>query len=361
MTFNPQMLILARESRRMTQKALASASGTSQATVSRSEAGIDRPSSTTIETWASALRYPPALFEQRPSVPPFPKTFLFRKRASLSKTDRGAITSAIEIRQMHAATLARSVELPDVDVSAVTLSRDVPTAAEAARFLRATWRIPPGPITDLSKIVEDHGIVVTRLSGLSNAFSGLSIVDSTNETPPMIFVSADAPGDRDRWTIAHELGHIVMHHHLRELPEECEPEADEFAQEFLMPAHEIRYQISPRAALDDLAQLKRHWRCSMQSILMRGRTVGRIPEAQEKRLWKIISMMGYRRQEPNPLALEETTLISEMIRVHLEDLGYSVEDLARTLCLLEDELRSIYLSNSGTAPHAPTAPRLRLV
>jgi Zn-dependent peptidase ImmA (M78 family)/transcriptional regulator with XRE-family HTH domain len=364
MDFNPQMLILARESRKMTQKMLCASSGVSQATISRSEAGVDRPTASTIEAWAAALRYEPALFHQRPGTPPLPKTYLFRKKAALKKADQGAITSTIEIRQMQVEALARAVDLPDPDVPVVYLGRDVKTPEDAARFLRAAWRIAPGPIPDLCSVVEDHGIAVTRVRGASEAFAGLSIYQQGSSVPPMMVVSADVAGERDRYTIAHELGHIIMHHHLAALPEKCEDEADAFAREFLMPAHEIRFQISPRASLADLAQLKLHWRCSMQALLMRGRTVGRISEAHEKRLWKLINVMGYKRQEPNSFPLEPTSMVAELVRVHVEELDFSVADVARALWLQEDEFRAVFMDGAETAPQAPAPPpraQLRLV
>lgn len=364
---NPRMLMLARDSRRMTQKGLAEASNTSQSSVSRAEAGLDRPSRATVDAWAAVLRYEPALFEQADSTV-LPRTPLFRKRAALKKADTDATAALLHIRCRQVDAMARAVEIPEESVPKVNLDKEGWTPSQAAQWVRAKWRLPPGPVENMARLVEDHGIVVARLGGVGDAFMGVSIVEAGHH--PIMLVSSDAPGCRDRWTLAHELGHIVLHHHRdNDVLEDCEPEADEFASEFLMPAHEIRHQFGPRLGLAELAQLKRHWRTSMQALLMRARQVRRISDAQEDRLWRLISARGYRRQEPVDIGVDQVEIIDEMVRVHLEELGFSVADLAKALWLREEEFRQIFLGGRAPGPtgtdgasvDAGPKPRLRLV
>ena len=58
---------------------------------------------------------------------------------------------------------------------------------------------------------------------------------------PVILINATSPTDRKRLTIAHELGHLVLH--SVDVTEELEIEANWFAAEFLMPAEVIRPQL----------------------------------------------------------------------------------------------------------------------
>jgi Zn-dependent peptidase ImmA (M78 family)/transcriptional regulator with XRE-family HTH domain len=359
------MLILARESRRMTQKALAEASNTSQSSVSRAEAGVDRPSAAAAEAWASVLQYDPTFFEL-PDSTVLPRTPLFRKRAALRKIDTDAIAALVQIRCRQVDAMARAVEeIPDESVPKINLDAEGMTPAQAAQWVRAKWRLPAGPIENMARVVEDHGIVVARLGGVGDAFMGVSIVDAGH---PIVLVSSDAPGCRDRWTLAHELGHIVLHHHRdNALIEHCEEEADEFASEFLMPAHEIRHQFGPRLGLAEIGQLKRHWRTSMQALIMRAFQVRRISESQKERLFTLIGLRGYRRQEPIDVGVDEAEIIDEMVRVHMDELGFSVAELAKVLWLQQEEFRNVFLHGEGTGPgtagDGDTAPkpRLRLV
>jgi Zn-dependent peptidase ImmA (M78 family) len=161
--------------------------------------------------------------------------------------------------------------------------------------------------------------------------------------------------------MAHELAHIVLHHHLRATPEDCEEEADEFASEFLMPAHEIRHQFSARTNIAELAQLKLFWRTSMASLLRRGVSVGRITDAHATRLWKQLSVAGYRKHEPNEIEQETPTLLQEMMRVHVEELGYSIDDLATFLTTHREDVRAMYLGELEGPDRLTGRPHLRLV
>lgn len=363
MDFNPRMLILARESRRMTQKALAEASKTTQASVSRAEAGVHEPLPETIDAWAKALRYPASFFAHRTDAPPLPRTF-WRKQAKLGKTDQKEIEAAIALRCLHIQALARSVDVTEPNVPGLTIGVDIGSASEAARYMRSYWRMPSGPIEDLVALAEENGVMIARLPGMLG-FQGVSIRDNgRKDLPPTVFVSAADPADRERWTLAHELGHLILHHHLPATHEWSEDEADEFASEFLMPAHEIRLQFSWKTELAELAQMKLHWRVSMAALIRRGAALERIGKAQYTRLWKLMSRAGYRRTEPNPIPPEHPSMLGLFVRVHIEDLGFTVEELATLLALDVEDVRSMYLSlvpDLQPEPAEPPRPGLRLV
>ena len=78
--------------------------------------------------------------------------------------------------------------------------------------------------------------------------------------PVLFFVNVDSPADRVRYTLAHELGHMVLH--TTDLKDDAamEDEADEFAGAFLLPAEEIRPQLR-RFDLPHLANMKGYGRC----------------------------------------------------------------------------------------------------
>ena len=217
----------------------------------------------------------------------------------------------------------------------------------------------PGPVPNLIEHLEDHSIVVVPMQNRADAFMGLSVYEPARTIPPVMFFNSDAPADRVRWTIAHELGHLVLHHHQRALPEQCEEEADAFASEFLMPERDIRHHLNARLGLNDLAQLKLHWRVSMQALLVRAGALGRLTKSQSTRLWKQLSFFGYRSHEPNAFPLEPHTLLPELIRVHVEDLGFTLDDLCALLWLEPEEVRALYRPDEPPAVGQP--PRLRLV
>ena len=107
------------------------------------------------------------------------------------------------------------------------------------------------------------------------------------------------PGDRQRFTLAHELGHLVMH----DVPtEEMEDEADKFASEFLMPEAQIQGQLHA-LSMRKLWELKSRWKVSMAALVKRAETLGCITASQTRYLWIQLSKSGYRLEEPAELAI----------------------------------------------------------
>ena len=123
-----------------------------------------------------------------------------------------------------------------------------------------------------------------------------------------------------------------------------EKEADAFASALLMPAKDIRPYLTGPLTIQRLASLKPEWRVLMQAILYRAGTIGAITANQSHYLWRQISRLGYRRQEPPELdfAPEEPAVLPEILRIHFEDLGYELGDLCRLLHVYEDDLLRIY-------------------
>ncbi len=136
-----------------------------------------------------------------------------------------------------------------------------------------------------------------------------------------------------------------------------ENEANDFASALLMPARDIRPHLSGRRlSIQQLAALKPVWRVSMAALLYRANAIGAITENQSQYLWRQMSAMGYRRAEPPELDLrvEMPTVLPEIVRLHLEDLGYGLSDLAEALRSSEEDVRALH-------PIPSSSPHLRLV
>jgi Zn-dependent peptidase ImmA (M78 family) len=175
----------------------------------------------------------------------------------------------------------------------------------------------------------------------------------TEDGHPIIFLNKFLPGERQRLTLAHELGHIMMH--LRTYPtfgRDEEAEAFEFASEFLMPEAEIKYELTGKLTLEKLADLKRIWKMSMGSILYWAEKLNSITPNQSRYLWVQYSARGYKRQEPLPITIDTPTLISRMISVYGESQEYpstsiAHEKIAETFSLSQEEFKNKFIT-SGT-------------
>lgn len=103
---------------------------------------------------------------------------------------------------------------------------------------------------------------------------GTERVDSrivlTHSGYPIIVYNKSLLGDRQRFTLAYELGHLVLHSSLSDFGDrDIDHEANLFAAEFLMPANDIRPDFKDGLTIQKLADLKKKWKVSMQALLYR--------------------------------------------------------------------------------------------
>lgn len=350
------LLRMARQARGWSQAELSRQSGVSQANLSKLENGLIGPTEDVVERVAEALRFPVTYFFQDDRVVGLPMSVhpLYRKKASVGKKSTERLEAELNIRLLHlrrlfaAAEFEAELPLPRLDPEDYGCDPE-----RIAELVRRTWLVPSGPIHDLVGWVERAGCIVIPCD-----FSGLSVDGVTvqvSDMPPCIFLNRNQPADRQRFSLAHELGHIVMH---RVPSPEMEDEANAFGAALLMPAREIRSYLGGRLSLQRLASLKPVWRASMAALLVRAKTIGAISPNQSQYLWRQMSSLGYRKLEPPELDFdpEEASVLPEIIRVHLEELGYQLNDLCEILHSTEQDVRAMH-----PLPKQFNAPRLRLV
>ena len=174
--------------------------------------------------------------------------------------------------------------------------REVSTFEEvekAAIDVRGAWELGLDPIQNLTEVLEEHGIRVGSLDTEAH-FEALTLW--ANETIPVIVVRAGIPGDRQRLSLAHELGHILL-----------KPAGDDekmmqcFAGAFLAPAPAARMELgSTRSKLDpiELHMLKHKYGMSMSAWIVRARQLGIISESAAQGLFIAFNKQGWRDQEP---------------------------------------------------------------
>ncbi len=336
-TINPEMFILARESRGLTQNELKDKMGVIQGTISKVEQGILRPSEDLIGKFSEHLSYPKSFFYQQghryPPAAPF-----HRKRQSLSRSLQSQIEAIANIRNLHISKLLDQVDLTS---SILTLQPEEYKhgPVEIAHAVRHFWRLPRGPINDLTAVMEHAGMIVIFADFGTHLIDGITFITTIQH--PVVYINKDIPTDRMRLTLAHELGHIVMHDIPRENMEE---EAFLFAGEFLAPGDEIGPYLH-NLSLDMLARLKPYWKMAMSALIMRAKHLKKITADEERRLWAKMNYYGYMQHEPIQLDLppEKPSLMDEVVEYHQKDLGYSNDELCKLLAIHDEDLRRWYI------------------
>lgn len=338
-TINSAMIVLARESHGFTQSDLAKRIDVPQSTLSKMESGqIDVPSNV-LAALVRELKYPEKFFYQTFEVyPAGMHLYLYRKHKTLPAKDLSRITALMNIYRSHVKYLLNAAEVeykpvPEHDID------EFGSIADIARVVRQHVGLPSGTIQNLTGVLEDMGIVVVPFNPGTRMFAGASML---SEKPNyVVVVNSQMPGDRWRWTLAHELAHMVMHHTPTA---NMEAEADEFAAEFLMPSREISQYLTD-LTVERLASLKRLWKVSMFAILGHAKRLGCITERHHRTLIMKLAKAGITRiKEPPELSipLETPTLLNELIEFHDKELRYDVEQLADLLNINVKDLNQRY-------------------
>ncbi|MEN8149141.1 MAG: XRE family transcriptional regulator [Planctomycetota bacterium] len=227
----------------------------------------------------------------------------FRKRASLSKTrqDRVKVLAA-RLVESHV-ELRRTLD-PDSapELPRPRSLRHVEEAEEVAEELRACWKLGTLPIESLTETIEDRGCIVVECEGEDRDFDGLS--GWADERFPVIVMGRGEPADRRRLNLAHEVGHLLLE------PSEVDEEkaAYRFGAALLVPREVCRAELGRKRrslSIAELRNLKRKYGLSIAAWIYRATDLGIITDRHAAALWRRMSSLGWRRQEPDELVGRE--------------------------------------------------------
>jgi Zn-dependent peptidase ImmA (M78 family)/transcriptional regulator with XRE-family HTH domain len=337
---NPEMVRLARESRGFTQSEVAEGTQVHQGVISRLELGTADVLPEKLQLIAEFLHYPISFFYQDEVYSGLGISVVFyRKRASTLIKHMRRLEAAVNVRRIHAKALMRDMSLGiRNEFSTLDIDEMAGDAAAVAQMVRASWKVQPGPINNLIALIESAGAVVFRFPFGTRDIDALSVWPDSS--PPIFLLNSEADADRARFSLAHELGHMVMH---RRVSETIEDEADQFASEFLMPKKDIQQDLFGMT-LERASSLKPYWRVSMAAIVRRSHDLGCMSDERYSSLFSYMSRLGFRRREPNPIAHEEPRLVPKLVQAHFQQLRFTRYDLSRLLHIHEDELEQMYLT-----------------
>jgi Zn-dependent peptidase ImmA (M78 family)/transcriptional regulator with XRE-family HTH domain len=339
---NPEMIVLARDLLGVSQLQLAKAIHVNQATISRYEAGTTEVPDAHINAIAAFLQRPPSFFRWEEKL--YSASCLYhRKNRRLSRSELRVIHAKVNLLRIQAFRLLKQAKIRS-SYSFHRLDAGKHGGAEGcAKKLRQLWQLPHGPVRHLVRSIEAAGGMVFRCPFGITRVDGISQWPLDDpEKPPIFFVHEEIPGDRERLTLAHEVGHIVMHH----APTENDPEdeANAFAAEFLMPADQIAPDLV-NMTLPKAAALKSFWKVSMQAIIVHAFRLQKISQKQYTDLFAQLSVRGYKKCEPSPTPPEEPEMFRELLEFHRKTLNRGVLELSDYLGEMEESFRERYGHN----------------
>jgi Zn-dependent peptidase ImmA (M78 family)/DNA-binding XRE family transcriptional regulator len=305
---NPTRLQQARELRGWTQTALAQQVGVHQSAIAQLETGRIQPSPEVLDALSRATGFPPVFFT-RPSGPTLPLGSLrFRARTAMTaRQHRQACWYAQTLYELMAQLAVQT------DYPAPRLPRlDSDPVAAACLTREALGLAPDQPIGPLIRTLERAGVWVVAVPvplPRRDAFSAWAGGDAAT---PVIVVAATPAGDRRRFSVAHEVGHLVLHRVPQGAPHAMEQQADTFAEAFLLPEGAMRQALVPPITLTTLADLKARWGVSLQALIRRARTLERLTASQYHSLYAQLGARGWRTEEPIAVPVERPRALRQL-------------------------------------------------
>ena len=314
-----ERLARARKAAGLSMKALGNEIGLSANAIKKYEHGKAMPSSSNLLKLAQALGVRTEYFFRPTKVQL--EGVEYRKRANTPKKVLARITGDVldqaERWQELLAFYPDSVKpvpqfsLPEALPEKIATLEQVELLATQ---MREAWDLGLHPIHDMIDTMEAKGfMIITTNVETGKKFDGLA---GNIGTTPVVVISAAQSGDRQRFTLAHELGHLVIHGRLPNNIDE-EKACNLFAGAFLLPKQALiehlgqsRRYVEPR----ELFMLKHEYGISMLAALYRAGLCGIITAATQRGLFMSFSKNGWRSEEPGkPYEREITYLFKQLV------------------------------------------------
>ncbi|MEP0814595.1 MAG: ImmA/IrrE family metallo-endopeptidase [bacterium] len=330
-----QKIKSARIMRGLSVRELAERVGVSHTAISKYETGKNKPGTAVIIKLARATNLRPSYFLRSPKaiavMPRFRKRSKVgaRKLAQIDENFRDKLERFLEVEGMVGISSDHH-HLPD---GFPYKARTLKDAEDAAIRLRESWKLGVDAIESVAMALEDNGVHVIPIQ-TEEDFFGCAYATKLEDGKPVhaIAFNKNLPCDRARFTLAHELGHIVL-----EPSDGLDEEAlcNRFAAAFLAPKETVEKELSFQSrslSIAELKYLKLKYGMSMQAWLYRARDLGVISDATLTREFRRFSALGWKKKEPVECNSREAPARFEvLVKKLLEERAISISRAAELL------------------------------
>ena len=293
--------------------------------------------------------------------------FHFRKLTTTKNTLKQAVIARGELTHNLIKYLENELKLPEIKFPTISNIQTLQDIERAAERCRTEWQLGFGPISNMTRLAENLGSIVTTFQGLTKEIDALSVAVNR---PFIVRNSAKESVCRQRFDIAHELGHLVMHEGIITGDRHTENQANRFASALLLP-HSMMLKFFPRPSsrLDwiGMSEFKLTWKVSKAAILYRARQLDLINDAQYKSGFITLRKNGetHGEREDHLIAKESPEMLLRSFRVLAERKGIYPQDVAKSLNIKPHTLSELTGLPLHTIVSPPSQrqpyPSLRLV
>lgn len=244
------------------------------------ETGAKQPTEAMVAALAAALCVQRNFFFLPLTNPITENDCHFRKLFTAARTVIIQATARGTLVELFVSELEKKVRMPKVNFPDFGRPESLEKIEEIAERARKYWNLGlEGPITNMTRVLENSGAIVVHFEDISDRIDALSI---SRKRPIVVRSSAKTAAVRLRFDLAHECGHLVMHQGIATGDHETEDQANRFASAFLLPRVAFAKEF-PRTKLLNwrgMFEMKRRWKVSVRAIVRRAFDLGLIDAAK---------------------------------------------------------------------------------
>ncbi|MBL5905202.1 ImmA/IrrE family metallo-endopeptidase [Serratia fonticola] len=346
--FNGSNLRLARLYHELSLEQVAERVDKTRQYIQRLESGSAVPTPELANKLAAVLLVMPGFFEGQEQSPVNEEIVHFRKRSSTRMATKWATLAKAELYRRLIEVFDEYLNLPPVRFPEfrVHTQEDIEKAAEKCR---ADWGLGFGPIDNMTRLAEKLGAFVTSFDSVSDDVDALSVPLSR---PFIVRNTAKKSPCRQRFDIAHEVAHLILHEGISTGDRVTESQANRFASALLLPrsamAKYFPRPIGGRIDWQGLSQFKLTWKVSKAATIYRAHQLSLLTDAQYKTAFFGLKRKGEAIDEKEDYLIpsEKPELFHRAMKFLLTDLSVDVESLARRLCIMPAMLAELANDNS---------------
>lgn len=352
-----------RRFREKSQIDLAAEIGVSREMIRQYESGQKHPSREVLLRIAGVLQMPMTYFtEHLWEIPGHETPVFFRRQKKTPAPVRDGLMVYHRWLENIFAFLETYIQFPEFPGLWTVCEADPRDAVEPddiedyANHTRLRWNLGLGPISNVMLLLEKYGVII----GSSPTHHQTIDACSRRKGPRgLILLTLSKTAVRHRFDVAHELGHLVLHHQvtyddLLADPggfDRWEKEANRFASAFLMPQESFVREFSSTNP-QSLIRLKSRWKVSMQALVERAFSLQLIDDTDRQRFHQTMRQKGWNFREPldDEIPSEVPTMLAKAVNLLFRQGILSKEDLLRQLPLpRRDVFRLIGVEDSQWA------------
>lgn len=240
----------------------------------------------------------------------------FRKKQRLKGQNLNLLK---EIIQNKVSDYLEVIELSKLNSNNINIKKylcnNYEDAENAAEKFRKDYKLSINqPIPDLINVLENLGILIIQIDNKDEKFSDFDGLSEIVNNIPIIVLLKDNDGARQRFTIAHELGHLILNIKNSKLNEEkiC----NKFAGSLLMPKDAVikEFGLSRlNISFFELKAFKLEYKVSVSAIVYRLKELNIISDYLYRKINIALSSNGLKKQEPIIITQEQSYQFNKLV------------------------------------------------